>query len=41
MADENEMTAKEILIDFIHNLTDEEVKLFLSHFQDDSKEEQP
>lgn len=41
MTDENKMSAKEKLIEFIHNLTEEEVKLFLSVFQDDNKKEQP
>ena len=41
MTDENKISAKQELIEFIHNLTDEEVKLFLSVFQDDTKNEQP
>ena len=39
MAVGEKMTAKEKLIEFIHNLTDEEVKIIISHFN--KEQEQP
>ena len=40
MAVGEKITAKEKLIEFIHNLTDEEVKIIISHFNK-AEQEQP